>query len=71
MRFITWDSIPLDSFEELLQEYNKIRIKTSWVYFSHEDSTNLTPNDMSNWIDLSIMITDWKGLKITSHCYRI
>ena len=26
---------------------------------------------MSNWIDLSIMITDWKGLKITSHCYRI
>ena len=26
---------------------------------------------MSNWIDLSIMQTDWKGLKITSHCYGI
>ena len=67
-RFITWDSIPIDNFKELLQEYNKIRIKTSPVYFCHKDGTNLTPNDMSNWIDLSIMITDRKGLKITSHC---
>ena len=70
-RFITWDGIPINNFKELLQEYDKIRIKTSPIYFCHKDSTNLTPNDMSNWIDLSIMQTDWKGLKITSHCYRI
>ena len=70
-RFITWDGVPIDNFKELLQEYDKIRVKTLPVYFCHEDGTNLTPNDMSNWIDLSIMKTDWKGLKITSHCYRI
>ena len=70
-RFITWDSVPIDKFKELLQEYNKTRMKNSPVYFCHENGTNLTPNDMSDWIDLSLLITDWKGLKITSHCYRI
>ena len=69
--FIPWNNVPINNFKEIIQEYNRIRITTSPVYFCHEDGTNLTPNDMANWIELSTSQTDWQGLKITSHCYRI
>ena len=71
-RFLPWNSVPINNFKTLIQAYDKIRIKKrSPVYFCHEDGTNLTPNDMSDWIDLSLSLMDWKGLKIMLHCYRI
>ena len=70
-RFIPWDNVPIEGFKGLMEKYNCIRVKSSPVFFCHEDGTNLTPNDIANWIDLSTSQTDWWGLKITSHCYRI
>ena len=70
-RFIAWADMPIEGFQQLMEQYNKIRIKSSPVFFCHEDGTNLTPNDIANWIELSTSQTDWWGLKITSHCYRI
>ena len=69
--FIPWDNVPINNFKEIIQDYDRIRNTTSPVFFCHEDGTNLTPNDMANWIELSTSQTDWQGLKITSHCYRI
>ena len=70
-RFIQWDKIPIAGFKKLMQEYHKLRMKKSPVYFCHADGTNLTPNDISNWIELATLCSEWNGLKITSHCYRI
>ena len=70
-RFIPWSNIPIKNFQQVMQDYNKVRNRTSSVFFCHEDGTNLTPNDMANWIELSTSQTDRRGLKITSHCYRI
>ena len=70
-RFIQWDKIPITGFKKLMQEYHKLRVKNSPVYFCHAKGTNLTPNDISNWIELATLHSDWNGLKITSHCYRI
>ena len=57
--FIPWSSVPINNFRKIIQEYNRIRITTSLVYFCYEDGTNLTPNDMANWIELSTSETDW------------
>ena len=70
-RFIQWNKIPITGYKELMLQYQKIRVKNSPVYFCHADGTNLTPNNIANWIELATLNTDWKGLKITSHCYRI
>ena len=70
-RFIEVKNIPLCNFKQIMQEYDRIRIRSSPVFFCHQDGTNITPNDMSNWVELSTSQTYWKGLKITSHCYRI
>ena len=69
--FIVWDNIPIMNCKEILHNYNLVRNKSSPVFFCHEDGTNITPNDMANWIDISTSHTDWQGLKFTSHCYRI
>ena len=66
--FILWKNVPIANFQTILQDYNSIRNMTSPVFFCHKDGTNLTPNDMANWIELSTSHTDWRGLKITSHC---
>ena len=68
--FVTWESIPITNCKEILTKYNSVRNKSP-VFFCHEDGTNITPNDMANWIEISTSHTDWKGLKFTSHCYRI
>ena len=70
-RFIQWDRIPIPTFKTLMHDYHKIRMKDSPVYFCHADGTNLMPNDVSNWIEVATLLSDWSGLKITSHCYRI
>ena len=70
-RFIAWDNLPITNCKEILAKYNSVRNMSSPVFFCHEDGTNITPNDMSNWIDISTSHTDWHGLKFTSHCYRI
>ena len=69
--FIPWGNAPINNFQQIMQDYNSVRNRTSPVFFCHEDGTNLTPNDMANLIELSTSQTDWRGLKITSHCYRI
>ena len=68
-RFILWENVPINNFQQIMQDYNSVRNRMSPVFFCHEDGTNLTPNDMANWIELSTSQTDWRGLKITSHCY--
>ena len=70
-RFIAWDNLPITHCKEILYNYNSIHNTSSPVFFCHEDGTNITPNDMSNWIDISTSHTDRHGLKFTSHCYRI
>ena len=69
--FVAWESIPIINCKEIISNYNSVRNKSSPVFFCHEDGTNITPNDMANWIEISTSHTDWKGLKFTSHCYRI
>ena len=68
--FIAWSNVPIKNFQQIMQDYNIVRNRMSPVFFCHEDGTNLTPNDMANWIELSTSQTDWRGLKMTSHCYR-
>ena len=69
-RFIEYDTVPLQNFREIMQAYDKIQPKASPVYFCWPDGSNVTPNHIYNWIELSTLGTDWKGLSITSHCYR-
>ena len=70
-RFVAWESIPIINCKEILNNYNSVCNTSSPVFFCHEEGTNITPNDMANWIEISTLHTDWKGLKFTSHCYRI
>ena len=69
--FIPWENVPIDNVQQIMLEYNSVRNRTSPLFFCHEDGTNITPNNMANWIELSTSHTDWRGLKITSHCYQI
>ena len=69
-RFLEYKSVPIPKFRQILEDYDDIRIKSSPVFFCHPDGSNITPNDVADWIELSTLYTDWFGLKITSHCYR-
>ena len=70
-RFVAWEKCGFDQYKDIMMEYDAVRMKKSPVFFCHADGSNLTPNHVRDWIDLTTMHTRWAGLKITSHCYRI
>ena len=69
-RFIDYTTVPIPEFKAIMQAYDKIHVKNSPVFFCWPDYSNITPNNVANWIQLATLWTDWQGLVVTSHCYR-
>ena len=67
-RFLEFDKVPIPGFKQIIDEYEKVRNKDSPIYFCKPDGSNLTPNNVADWIELSTLFTDWAGLRVTSHC---
>ena len=69
--FIDYATVPIPEFKAIMQAYDKICMKNSPVFFCWPDGSNITPNNVANWIQLATLWMDWQGLVVTSHCYRI
>lgn len=70
-RFIKWEDIPIKGYKEIMQLYVSLRNKSAPTFFCLEDGSNLTPNEMADWITMSVVQTPWARLRFSSHSYRI
>ena len=68
-RHVLYTRLPPSS-KQFLEEYDAIRPKEATYYFCLEDGACLTPNMANDFLHVCLLLTDWGGLKVTSHSFR-
>ena len=68
-RHVLYTNLPHNS-KQFLEEYDKIRPKDATYYFCLEDGSCLTPNMANDFLHACLLLTDWGGLRVTSHSFR-
>ena len=68
-RHVLYMSLPPSS-KQFLEEYDAIQPKEATYYFCLEDGACLTPNVANDFLHVCLLLTDWGGLKVTSHSFH-
>ena len=66
---ILYKNLPPNS-KQILEEYDSVRPKDATYYFCFQDGACLTPNAANDFLHACLLLTDWGGLKVTSHSFR-
>ena len=68
-RSIKWSRLPEGS-KQIFEEYLAARPKAARTFFCHEDGTELIYDDVHDWLQACVLLTDWRNVHITTHCFR-
>ena len=66
---VLYTNLPHNS-KQFLEEYDRIRPKDATYYFCLEDGLCMTPNMANDFLHACLLLTDWGGLRVTSHSFR-
>ena len=72
-RSVSWN---LPKFQYQVLSRSLMNMRTSGTRIPQSITANrmvhISPQiNVADWIDLSTLFTDWAGLRVTSHCYRV
>ena len=69
-RFVAWKRLP-EGARIAFKEYDRVRPKKAINYFCREDGVELTRSAVLNLLDTCILLTPFRLLNITPHCFRL
>lgn len=69
-RFIPWSNLPPGA-RQAFKEYDRLRPRKAINYFCREDGVELTRSTVLNLLETSILLTPFKLLNVTPHCFRL
>ena len=69
-RFISWRSLPAGS-QDAFRDYDRLRPLKAINYFCREDGVELTRSVVLNLLDACILLTPFRLLNVTPHCFRL
>ena len=69
-QFVPWRELPSLS-RKAFQDYDRLRPKQAYNYFCREDGIELTRSYVMNLLEMCLLLTDYRDLHVTPHCFRL
>ena len=69
-RFVSWRGLPKFA-RAAFADYNRLRPRQAYNYFCREDGIELTRSYVLNLLDSCLLLTSYKHLHVTPHCFRL
>ena len=69
-RFVSWRGLPKFA-RQAFADYNRLRPRQAYNYFCREDGIELTRSYVLNLLDSCLLLTSYKHLHVTPHCFRL